>query len=207
MRIVLIISTLLLSGCDGTDKEAPSTPNSISSPFVTVQATSEPLQVASPTTPDESTGGSTTTPDNSQTPITDPNGGSGNGESGNQEANEPFSNPSNVPTTPVTSTPTSPGASPTSPTNTPVQPTTPPQAQSPANRLFQQLRNGRYTYDQETFWACSTQNENAAFRIQMTSQERDNDFDVTTVPWSAAAVRIDSIADTYDFTARDWINW
>jgi len=153
-----------------------------------------------------STGGSTT-PDNSETPTTDTGGDSGDGGSVDQGANEPSSNPSAVPTTPATSTPTSPDVSPTEPTTTPVQPTTPPQIQSPANRLYQQLRNGSYTYDYDTFWACSTPNENAAFRIQMTGRERDSSFDVTTIPLSAGAVRIDSISNTYDFTARDWINW
>jgi len=153
-----------------------------------------------------STGGSTT-PDNSKTPTTDTGDNSGVGGSVSQGENELTSNTSAAQTTPVTSTPTPPDASPTAPATTPVQPTTPPKTQSPANRLYQQLRNGNYTYDQETFWACSTPNENAAFRIQMTGRERDSSFDVTTIPWSAAAVRIDSISDTYDFTARDWINW
>ncbi len=190
MRAVLAaVIVLLLTACDVMPGSVSSTPDTIDSPFVTVQASPyQPPLVSTPTVPVGGTNGSTVAPDNSQ-----PNTSDGDSSTGNDGSGSP------VISVPSNGTTTSPAEAPQAP----------PQTQSPANLLYHALRNGSQTYETDSFWACSTQHEDGTFRMQLTARDRAPSYDVTNAPWGYAYVRIESDADDYvaPAGARGWIEW
>ena len=183
MRVILVIGALLLAGCDSTSTEAPAAPTAVSSPFVTVEATPDSLQTTPSTEAVVDMEVETTTPET--TPVT-----------------------TQVTTVDVASSPAG-GAT--------VQPeitetignvdVTSVQTQSAANLLYQRLRVGVSTFVENAFWACSSEQGQATFRMQLVGKERDSSFDINTLGLNDAYVRIASISDTYDLTSQSWIYW
>lgn len=134
----------------------------------------------SPTPPAPDSGSTTTNPDATGTPR-----------------------PSDIPNTPeVPTTPDIPGASDN--TTAPIT-----GFETDTSRLYNALLNGRSITSAESFWACSTQNQDGTFRMQLTGQSRDHSYDFINDRWGNTKIFIESDIDDYDAPERgQWsIDW
>lgn len=128
----------------------------------------------------------------------------------------PFDVPEQSPDSPSQAPPASSNTSPITTPDTPNIPVTPEAPESPdvtfinqttipataletgTSELYNTLLNGRMTTSTESFWACSTQNQDGTFRMEFTGQSRDPSFDVVNDRWGNSKIRVESDSDEYD---------
>lgn len=115
-----------------------------------------------------------------------------------------------IPTEPSDDNNTSPAESPNVETSYPTSSTdTTPAAANPAWQLYDSLLNARGSNAVDSFWACSTQQEDGTFRIQFTGRDRDSTYDVVNEAWGYTSALIQSDTNDYDAHAQgsSGINW